>query len=77
MLTEAAYLLDQAGIKTMIYNHQLCLIEPPAWSFSVKSISDWKNGYHPECASCAVAERCGGFFTSAKYKASKHIKAIA
>ena len=27
-LTEAVLLLDQAGIKTMIYNHQLCLIEP-------------------------------------------------
>jgi His-Xaa-Ser system radical SAM maturase HxsC len=75
-LTEAAYLLDQAGINTMIYNHQLCLIEPRAWSFTVKSISDWKNEYHPECAKCAVVTRCGGFFASAKYKLSDNIKAI-
>jgi His-Xaa-Ser system radical SAM maturase HxsC len=75
-LTEAAYHLDQAGIKTMIYNHQLCLIEPAAWPFTVKSISDWKNEYHPECQHCAVADRCGGFFHSAKYKISDNIHAI-
>lgn len=75
-LTEAAYLLDQAGVNTMIYNHQLCLIEPNAWSFAVKSISDWKNEYHPECANCSMIERCGGFFASAKYRVSDNIKAI-
>ena len=75
-LTEAAYLLDSAGLNTMIYNHQLCLIEPEAWSFTVKSISDWKNEYHPECAECSVVDRCGGFFHSAKYKVSDNIKAI-
>ena len=34
----------------MIYNHQLCLIDRRVWPFAVKSISDWKNEYHPECA---------------------------
>ena len=33
----------------MIYNHQLCLIDRGLWPFAVKSISDWKNEYHPEC----------------------------
>ena len=33
----------------MIYNHQLCLIDRALWPFAVKSISDWKNEYHPEC----------------------------
>jgi His-Xaa-Ser system radical SAM maturase HxsC len=75
-LTEAALLLDRARIRTMIYNHQLCLIEPRAWPFTVKSISDWKNEYHPECGECSVLSECGGFFHSAKYRMSDHIKAI-
>src|SRR5207237_1043851 len=35
-LTEATLLLDTAGLRTMIYNHQLCLLEPPAWPFAVR-----------------------------------------
>jgi hypothetical protein len=42
----------------------------------VRSISDWKNEYHPECASCSVVEACGGFFYSAKYRVSEHIRAV-
>ncbi len=76
LLTDAARLLDRAGIKTMIYNHQLCLIEPAAWPYTVKSISDWKNEYHPECQKCSLADQCGGFFFSAKYKLSENIKAF-
>ena len=75
-LTEAAMLLDARGIPTMIYNHQLCLLEPAAWPFAVKSISDWKNDYlHDECQACSVRERCGGFFTTGT-RISEHIMAI-
>ena len=42
----------------------------------MRSISDWKNEYHPECATCGVHDQCGGFFFSAKYKVSENIKAI-
>jgi hypothetical protein len=45
-------------------------------ALAVRSISDWKNEYHPECAKCSVIERCGGFFFSAKYRHSNHIAAI-
>jgi len=75
-LSEAAILLDRKGIRTLIYNHQLCLIEPRAWPFAVKSISDWKNEYHDECQNCSVINDCGGFFSSAVYKMSDHIRAI-
>ena len=75
-LAEAVSLLARRRIKTMIYNHQLCLIDRELWPFAVRSISDWKNEYHPECAKCSVAERCGGFFFSAKYRHSDHIAAI-
>lgn len=60
----------------MIYNHQLCLLDRELWPFAVQSISDWKNEYHPECLRCSVRESCGGFFFSAKYRTSAHIRAI-
>lgn len=75
-LEEAVNILDRSGIHTMIYNHQLCLLPKRLWPFAVKSISDWKNEYHPECLKCSVREQCGGFFFSAKYKHSENIKAV-
>ncbi|HWA54282.1 MAG TPA: His-Xaa-Ser system radical SAM maturase HxsC [Solirubrobacterales bacterium] len=75
-LTEAVTLLDRSRIHTMIYNHQLCLLPRAMWPYAVRSISDWKNEYHPECIECSVKDECGGFFFSAKYKVSEKIKAI-
>jgi His-Xaa-Ser system radical SAM maturase HxsC len=75
-LTRACELLDRHGVHTMIYNHQLCLLERDAWRYAVRSISDWKNEYHPECTNCIVRPDCGGFFYSAKYRSSDHIRAI-
>jgi His-Xaa-Ser system radical SAM maturase HxsC len=75
-LREAVSLLSRRGVKTMIYNHQLCLIDRELWPFTVRSISDWKNEYHPECGRCGVRDQCGGFFFSAKYKVSENVRAI-
>lgn len=75
-LVEAVTLLDRSRIHTMIYNHQLCLIPQSMWPYAVRSISDWKNEYHPECVECSVKDQCGGFFFSAKYKVSEKIEAI-
>ncbi len=75
-LVEAVTILDRSRIHTMIYNHQLCLIPRSVWPYTVRSISDWKNEYHPECMTCSVKDDCGGFFFSAKYKVSDRIKAI-
>lgn len=75
-LVEAVRLLDRSRIHAMIYNHQLCLIPEELWPWSVRSISDWKNEYHPECLKCSVRDECGGFFFSAKYKISENIRAI-
>jgi His-Xaa-Ser system radical SAM maturase HxsC len=76
-LREAVTLLARRRVATMIYNHQLCLIDRKLWPFAVRSISDWKNEYHPECMGCSVRERCGGFFFSAKYRHSENIRAVA
>jgi His-Xaa-Ser system radical SAM maturase HxsC len=75
-LTEAVRRLDRRRVRTLVYNHQLCLIDREVWPFAVRSISDWKNEYHPECLKCSVADQCGGFFFSAKYRMSDHIKGV-
>jgi His-Xaa-Ser system radical SAM maturase HxsC len=74
-LAEATLTLARAGIRTSIYNHQLCLLDPSIRAFSVKSISDWKNEYMPECAGCSLMAECGGFFSSASLRRSPYIRA--
>jgi His-Xaa-Ser system radical SAM maturase HxsC len=75
-LRDATLRLAQAGIRTSIYNHQLCLLDRELHAFSVKSISDWKNEFMPECAGCRLIDRCAGFFSSATLRRSRHIRAI-
>ena len=75
-LSEAARLLDDLGIRTSIYNHQLCTLDGTVWSLAVKSISDWKNEYEPQCEGCVVRERCGGFFATGRLRRSSHIRAV-
>jgi His-Xaa-Ser system radical SAM maturase HxsC len=76
-LRDATMSLSRAGIRTSIYNHQLCLLHPAVRSFSVKSISDWKNEYMPECTGCSLMAQCGGFFSSASLRRSPNIRPIA
>jgi His-Xaa-Ser system radical SAM maturase HxsC len=75
-LEQATRALDLAGVRTYIFNHQLCTIPQALWPFAVKSISDWKNVYLPECTGCAAREQCGGFFQSATKRHSSRIRAI-
>ncbi len=75
-LRSAVFLLERSGINVVIFNHQLCTIEKSLWPFAVKSISDWKNEYMPECDGCTVKADCGGFFSSAKTRYSDHIRPI-
>lgn len=76
-LKKAVDILDSANIKVKIFNHQYCLLDESIRRFSVKSISDWKNEYISECDNCTMKNNiCGGFFSSAKYRYPKNIKAI-
>lgn len=76
-LVAAVEILHNSGLRTLIYNHQLCVLDRALWPFARKSISDWKNIYLEECNSCAVREQCGGLFQSATKKHSRYIKAFA
>ena len=72
-LVQAVNTLDRFRIRTSIYNHQLCVIPESVRRFSVKSISDWKNEYMPECDGCMRKHECGGFFSSASLRYSERI----
>ena len=63
-LSTAVKILRAYGIRTSIYNHQLCLIDRDIEEAYVRSISDWKNEYAPECEGCRRRQECGGFFSS-------------
>ncbi|MCA9806284.1 MAG: His-Xaa-Ser system radical SAM maturase HxsC [Cyanobacteria bacterium HKST-UBA02] len=72
-LLEAVSTLSRYRMRVSIYNHQLCLLDRRLWEFSVKSISDWKNEYMPECEPCTRKSECGGFFASARLRYSDSI----
>ncbi|MGV8842693.1 MAG: His-Xaa-Ser system radical SAM maturase HxsC [Pseudomonas sp.] len=63
-LSEAVGILSRYRMNVSVYNHQLCLVNDDVQPFYRKSISDWKNEYAPECASCSKRDECGGFFSS-------------
>ena len=75
-LCESVRILDQTGIATSIYNHQLCVLDRSLWDFGRKSISDWKNIYIPECDNCQAKSQCGGFFASSGLRYSDYISPI-
>jgi hypothetical protein len=66
-LREATWRLAATGIRTLIYNHQLCLLDRQLWPFAVQSISEWKNDYLEACTICSVREQCGGVFTTSTH----------
>jgi His-Xaa-Ser system radical SAM maturase HxsC len=76
-LLAAVRVLSRARMNVSIYNHQLCVLHPELWPFQRKSISDWKNEFMAECEPCSRKSECGGFFSSAKYRYSSHIKPFA
>lgn len=72
-LESAVHALTRAGVKTSVYNHQLCVLPRSVHPFARKSISDWKNLYFDECELCRARSACGGFFASSVSKRSRGI----
>ena len=75
-LKQAVLLLANRGIRTLIFNAQLCVLPPEMREFAIASISDWKDEYLPECDGCKLRERCGGLFASNQEHHSAHINPI-
>ena len=73
-LSKAIEILDNRGIRPLIYNAQLCVLPEHLRGFAANSISDWKDTYLPECSSCRLRLHCGGLFDSNQRHHSEHIK---
>jgi His-Xaa-Ser system radical SAM maturase HxsC len=76
-LASGVDILRAAGVNVSIYNLPLCLLDRSVWDVAVQSISDWKNGYLPECDGCAARNCCAGFFLTGRPRLSRGIKPIA
>lgn len=72
-LKQAVLSLSTYGIRTRIYNAQLCVLPKEIREFAVNSISDWKDTYLPECERCKLKAACGGLFESNQKHHSAHI----
>jgi len=75
-LQSAVGVLSRAGIRTSIYNSQLCVLPKDLHHFARRSISDWKQQYLPVCDQCSARERCAGFFETSGTKISQGIAPI-
>lgn len=73
-LSEAVQILRSFRVPVSVYNHPLCLVNPDVEPAYVRSISDWKNEFAPECEPCKRKHECGGFFSSSiLHQYSDHI----
>jgi His-Xaa-Ser system radical SAM maturase HxsC len=70
-------ILRSTGVNVSVYNLPLCVLDRSVWDSAAQSISDWKNGYLPECGNCAVRPQCAGFFSTGRPRFSRGIKPIA
>lgn len=62
MLERATQFLARRGMAVSLYNLPLCTLPESLHPFAVRSISDWKQTYHPACSDCALRDQCGGLF---------------
>jgi His-Xaa-Ser system radical SAM maturase HxsC len=75
-LAEAVSVLSASRVPTSVYNLPRCVLDRSVWPFAAQSISDWKNGFVPECERCNEKLRCSGFFTTGRPHYSRGIQAI-
>lgn len=73
-LGHAVEILENRGIRSLIYNAQLCVLPEYLRNFATNAISDWKDTYLPECTSCRLKDCCGGLFASNQKHHSAYIK---
>jgi len=75
-LATGVSILSSTGVCVSVYNLPLCLLDRKIWPSAVQSISDWKNAYLPICDTCAVRDRCAGFFSTGRMRESRGLHAL-
>ena len=69
-LTKAVACLEQSRIQVRLFNILLCLLPLQLWSYSCRSISNWKQTYFHVCDGCKAKEKCCGMFSTSKRHSS-------
>lgn len=75
-LREAVLFLSDRGIQSYIYNAQLCVLPQDIRCYAMRSITDWKDIYLPECEECQAKGQCAGLFAANRDLHSRHIHKI-
>lgn len=65
-LKEALMILKYRNITASIYNLPLCILPRELRRYACNSISEWKQGYIPQCTNCERRGECCGIFTTSK-----------
>lgn len=65
-LEKAVKMLAHRNMAVSVYNLPLCILPMGLQRYAVNSISDWKQGYIPQCESCSKRSECCGIFTTSK-----------
>ena len=73
-LKQAVLILANRGIRTYVYNAQLCVLPKEIREFATNSISDWKDTFLQECEGCKLKDYCGGLFAANQKHYSEHLK---
>ena len=76
-LASAVFHLYRRGMVVSIYNLPLCSMPRELWAFARQSISDHKQTFIAECASCDLNAHCAGFFTSSARRQVNSVRAIS
>ena len=71
ILERAVFLLDSCKIQVRIFNIPHCCLPISLWTFSCKSISEWKKTNTKVCNKCVYIEDCCGIFSTSKYISSE------
>ena len=75
-LSNAVNFLRQRRMTALIYNAQLCVLNPDVRDVAVQSISEWKNINLEACQACVHRTECPGFFASNAQFHSAHIHTL-
>ena len=75
-LSAAVNFLRERRMSALIYNAQLCVLNPDVRDVAIQSISEWKNITLADCEQCACRAQCPGFFASNAQYHSAHIQAL-
>jgi His-Xaa-Ser system radical SAM maturase HxsC len=75
-LVEAARVLTTAQVRTLVFNHPLCVLDRRLHHLAVASISEWKADHATACRTCELIDDCGGVFATSGRRISRALHPV-